>query len=168
MSLSMYQASVPVFVRLVTALSKILDKASAHAEAKKIDPNALLGARLFPDMYPLVKQVQTVSDFAKNCAGRLAGIEIPKFADNEASFEELKERLAKTLTFLNSLKPEQVDGSEDRTISFKMGQRDVSMTGREYLLATSMPNFYFHLTTAYAILRHNGVEIGKRDFLGTA
>jgi len=117
-------------------------------------------------MYPLVKQVQTVSDFAKNCAGRLAGVDIPKFADNEASFE--KERLAKTLAFLNSLKPEQIGGSEDCEISFKMGQRDVSMTGREYLLATSMPNFYFHLTTAYAILRHNGVEIGKRDFLGTA
>lgn len=165
---SMYQASVPVFTRLLAALSAILDKAAAQAEAKKIDPAAFLGARLFPDMFPLVRQVQVAADFAKNCSGRLAGVDLPKFNDTEASFEELKERLDKTLAFLKTLKPAQIDGSEDKDISFKMGQRDVTFKGTDYLLTNAMPNFYFHLTTAYAILRHNGVEVGKRDFLGSA
>jgi hypothetical protein len=162
----MYNISVPVFVRQLSALSAILDKAAAHAEAKKIDPAALLQARLYPDMYPLARQVQIASDFAKNCAGRLAGVELPKYEDNETSFPELKARLDKTLAFLKTLTPEQIDGSKDKTISFKMGPRDVSFKGVDYLLNSAMPNFYFHATTAYAILRHNGVEVGKRDFLG--
>jgi hypothetical protein len=165
---SMYQASVPVFSRQLRALSAILDKAAAHAEAKKIDPSALLQARLFPDMYPLVRQVQIAADFAKSCSGRLAGIEFPKFEDTETSFPDLKARLDKTLAFLKTLTPAQIDGAEDKTISFKMGPRDVSFQGTDYLFANAMPNFYFHATTAYAILRHNGVEVGKRDFIGNA
>jgi uncharacterized protein len=155
-------------VRLLTALSVILDKAAAHAAEKKIDPAAYLQARLYPDMYPLVKQVQVTADFAKNCTARLAGQETPKYEDTETTFAELKARLDKTIAFVKSFKPEQIDGSDEKTIAFKMGQRDVSFSGKDYLLNVSMPNFYFHLTTAYAILRHNGVEIGKGDFLGTA
>jgi hypothetical protein len=168
MSLSMYQASVPVFVRLLTALSTILDKAAAHAEAKKIDPAALLQARLYPDMFPLVKQVLVAADFPKNGTARLAGVEPPKFEDTETTFAELKARLAKTLDYLKTIKPEQVDGSEERVINVKVGSREMTFKGQDYLLTNVLPNFYFHLTTAYAILRHNGVEVGKRDFLGSA
>lgn len=168
MSLSMYQASVPVFARRLTALSAILDKTAAHAAEKKIDPAAYLQARLYPDMYPLVKQAQVASDFAKNCAARLAGVETPKYEDTETTFAELKARLDKTVAFVQSFKPEQIDGSDARTIAFKMGPRDVSMSGADYLLTVAMPNFYFHVTTAYVILRHNGIEVGKRDFMGAA
>jgi hypothetical protein len=168
MALSMYQASVPVFIRLVTALSGMLDKTAAHAEAKKIDPATFLGARLYPDMFPLVRQVQVAADFTKNCAGRLAGVELPKFPDTEASFEELKERLDKTLAFLKGLKPAQIDGSEDKDITLNIGGKEIKFTGQSYLLTNALPNFYFHLTTAYAILRHNGVDVGKRDFIGVA
>jgi hypothetical protein len=168
MPLSMYQASVPVFIRLVTALSTMLDKTAAHAAGKKIDPAAFLGARLYPDMYPLVRQVQIAADFAKNCAGRLAGVELPKFNDTEASFEELKERLDKTLAFLKGLKPAQIDGSADKELAIPIGGKETKFTGQSYLLTSALPNFYFHLTTAYAILRHNGVDVGKRDFLGSA
>lgn len=168
MSLSMYQASVPVFVQALTALDKILDKAMAHAAARKIDPQALLTARLFPDMFPLARQVMVAADFAKNTAGRLAGVELPKYADDEKSFEELKARIAKALAFVNEFKPAQIDGSEAREITIPIGGNPRTFKGQEYLLGFALPNFYFHLTTAYAILRHNGVEIGKRDFLGAA
>jgi uncharacterized protein len=168
MSLSMYQASVPVFVRLLTALSAILDKAAAHAEARKIDPAALLQARLYPDMFPLLRQVLVAADFSKNGTARLAGVEPPKFEDSETTFPELKARLAKTLDYLKTIKPDQVDGSEERVITVKLGPREVTFKGQDYLLTNVLPNFYFHLTTAYAILRHNGVEIGKRDFTGSA
>jgi hypothetical protein len=168
MSLSMYQASVPVFVRLLTALSAMLDKAAAHAEAKKIDPAALLQARLYPDMFALLKQVLVAADFSKNGTARLAGVEPPKFEDTETTFPELKARLAKTLDYLKTVKPEQVDGSEERVVNVKVGGREMTFKGQDYLLTNVLPNFYFHLTTAYAILRHNGVDIGKRDFTGNA
>jgi hypothetical protein len=168
MSLSMYQASVPVFVRLLTALSAMRDKAAAHAEAKKIDPAALLQARLYPDMFALLKQVLVAADFSKNGTARLAGVEPPKFEDTETTFPELKARLAKTLDYLKTVKPEQVDGSEERVVNVKVGGREMTFKGQDYLLTSVLPNFYFHLTTAYAILRHNGVELGKRDFTGNA
>ena len=164
----MYQASVPVFIRLVAALSSMLDKTAAHAETKKIDPAAFLGARLYPDMFPLVRQVQIAADFAKNCSGRLAGVALPKFPDTEASFEELKERLDKTLAFLKGLKPAQFEDTADKEFMIPIGKNEVKFTGQSYLLSSAMPNFYFHLTTAYAILRHNGIDVGKRDFLGVA
>ncbi len=164
----MYQASVPVFLQLLNGLSKNLEKTVAHATAKKIDPAAFLGARLFPDMFTLVKQVQLATDFAKGAGARLAGIDVPKYADNEASFEELQERIAKTVAFLKDLKPAQIDGSEDREISFMQGGKQVTFKGQQYLLSVAMPNFYFHATTSYALLRHNGVEVGKRDFMGNS
>ena len=166
MPISMYQASVPAFLHTIAALQKILDKAVAHADGKKIDHTAFLGARFFPDMFPLVKQVQLVSDFAKNGSARLAGIEAPKMADTEASFEELKERLKKTVDFVNTLKPAQIDGSEAREITFPVAGKPRTFTGQEYLVNWVLPNFYFHATTTYALLRHNGVEVGKRDYLG--
>lgn len=166
MTLSMYQASVPVFLQMLGGLSKNLDKTVAHATAKKIDPAAFLGARLYPDMFPLVKQVQLATDFAKGAGARLAGIDVPKFPDNEASFEELKERIEKIVAFLNTLKPAQIDGSEDRDVTITMGGKPVTMKGQQYLLTSALPHFFFHVTTAYSILRHNGVEVGKRDFLG--
>lgn len=166
MPLSMYQASVPVFTRLLTALDSILDKAAAHAEAKKIAPDALLTARLFPDMFSFTKQVQLATDFAKGPASRLAGVEIPKYADEEKTFEELKARIAKTIAYLKTIKPEQIDGSEEREITFPVGGKPKTLTGMSYLLGAALPNFYFHLTTAYNILRHNGVELGKMDFIG--
>ncbi len=168
MTLSMYQASVPVFVRVLTNLSAILDKAAAHAEAKKIDPSVFVNARLAPDMFPLARQVQIATDVSKGAAGRLASVEIPSFADTEASLPELKERLAKTIAFLQALKPEQIDGSEEKTIQLKVGGQDLSFTGQAYLLHFAIPNVFFHETTSYAILRHNGVELGKKDFLGAA
>jgi hypothetical protein len=168
MSLSMYQASVPVFIRMLSNLSAILDKAAAHAEAKKIAPSVFTTARLAPDMLPLTFQVQTATDSVKGCAARLAGIEAPSFPDTETSFPELKERLAKTIAFLQSVKAEQIDGSEERSITLKLGSREFQFLGQPYLLTFVLPNFFFHVTTAYAILRHHGVEIGKQDFLGGA
>ena len=168
MSLSMYQASVPVLIRMLSNLSAILDKAAAHAEAKKIDPSVFINARLAPDMLPFTFQVQTATDSAKGCAARLAGITAPSFPDTEASFPELKERLAKTIAFLQSVKAEQIDGSEERNITLKLGSREFPFLGQSYLLTFVLPNFFFHVTTAYAILRHHGVEIGKQDFLGGA
>ncbi len=168
MPISMYQASVPAFLQSLAALSGVLDKAASHAAAKKIDPAALLTARLYPDMFAFTRQVQLACDFAKGAAARLAGIEIPKFPDDEKSFDELKARIARTIDFLKSLKPAQIDGSEGKVISFPVGGQPMTFTGQQYLVGFALPNFYFHLTTAYAILRHNGVEIGKRDFLGTA
>ncbi|MDY7230346.1 DUF1993 domain-containing protein [Hyalangium rubrum] len=168
MSLSMYQASIPVFIRMLSNLSAILDKAVAHAEAKKIDPSTFTKARLAPDMLPFTFQIQTASDTAKGCAARLAGIEAPSFADTESTFPELKERIAKTIAFLQSVKAEQIDGSEERDVTLKMRRGEIHFKGQAYLLTFALPNFYFHVTTAYALLRNNGVEIGKQDFLGGA
>ncbi|MDP1666265.1 MAG: DUF1993 family protein [Methylobacter sp.] len=166
MSLTMYQASIPVFVRMLGNLSAILDKAAAHAEAKKIDPAIFVNARLAPDMYPLSRQVQIATDMVKGCAARLAGIEVPRYEDNEATFAELQARIAKTKEFLQSVSASQIDGSEDRQITLKFGSRELGFLGQAYLLDFVLPNFHFHLTTTYAILRHNGVEIGKKDYTG--
>ena len=166
MSISMYQASVPTLIQALKALSGVLDKGAKHAEAKGIDPAVLLGSRLYPDMFPLTRQVQIASDNAKGPAARLAGMEPPKFDDNEASFADLQARIAKTIDFLQGLKPAQIDGSEDRQIVLQMRAGPLEFKGQAYLLHFAMPNFYFHCATVYAILRHNGVEVGKKDFLG--
>ena len=166
MSLSMYQVSIPAFTRTLTALSAILDKAIAQTAARKIEPSALLVARLAPDMFTFTKQMQITCDFAKNTAARLAGLEPPKFTDDEKSFEDLKARIAKTLDYLKSTTAAQIDGSEDRDITFPVGGNPMTFKGLGYLVNIAMPNFYFHAAAAYAILRHNGLEIGKRDFLG--
>jgi len=166
MSLSMYEASAPRFIHMLSNLDAILVKAEAHAAAKKIDPAVLLNSRLFPDMFPLIRQVQIATDHAKGATARLAGVEVPKFEDTEQSFEEIRARLAKTIAFVESFKAAQIDGSEDKTISLKAGGQERSFDGMNYLVGYAMPNFYFHLVTAYNILRHNGVEIGKRDYMG--
>lgn len=166
MSLTMYQASIPAFVRMLGNLSAILDKAAAHAEAKKIDPSIFINARLAPDMFPLSRQVQIATDMVKGCAARLAGIEVPRYEDTETTFAELQARIAKTKEFLQSVSAQQIDGSENRPITLKFGSRELSFLGQAYLLDFVIPNFHFHLTTAYAILRHNGVEIGKKDYTG--
>ncbi len=166
MPLSMYQASIPTFARMLGNFSPILDKAAAFAEAKKIDEKVLTGARLAPDMHPLSRQLQIATDMTKGAAARLAGVEPPSYADTETTFEELKARLAKTVDFLNGIDPAKLDGSEDRTITLKAGPTELSFAGRDYLIGFVIPNVYFHLTTAYAILRHNGLDIGKMDFLG--
>lgn len=167
MSLSMYQASIPVFIRVLGNLSTILDKAAAHAEAKKIDPSVLVNARLAPDMFPLARQVQIATDGVKGCAARLAGVEIPSYPDTETTFPELKARIAKTVAFLNSVRADQIDGSETRQISLKFGGQPTSFRGQDYLLTFVYPHVLFHVTTAYDILRHNGVELGKMDYLGS-
>jgi hypothetical protein len=166
MPLTMYQASAPRFANTLRNLSAILDKAQAHAEAKKLDPAALTQARLFPDMFPLVRQVQIACDTAKGAVARLAGLEIPKHEDTEQTFAELKARIAKTLDFVESAKPAQLDGAEEKEITLKMRAGDVKYKGLQYLLGHAYPNFYFHVTTAYNILRHNGVEVGKKDYIG--
>jgi hypothetical protein len=166
MSLTMYQASIPVFIRMLGNLSTLLDKAAAHAEAKKIDPAIFINFRLAPDMYPLRRQIQIATDMAKGCAARLAGIDVPSYEDNESTFSELQVRIAKTVAFLQSVSAEQINGSEDRTVTLKLRDNEISFLGEPYLLNFVLPNFYFHITTAYAILRHNGVEIGKMDFVG--
>ena len=166
MTMSMYQASVPIFLQSLNALSHILDKASAQAVARKFDPSAILNARLFPDMFPFVKQVQIAADFAKNTPARLAGAEIPRFEDNETSFEHLMARIARTLDYVKTFKPAQIDSSEDREISLSVGGQPRSFKGQAFLQHFALPNFFFHYSTAYAILRHNGIELGKRDFIG--
>jgi len=166
MTISMYSASVPTFIRTLTNLAGILEKAQAHAETKKIKPEVLLNARLFPDMFALTRQVQIASDFAKGTVARLAGIEPPSYADTESSFAELIARVQKTVDFLKTLKADQIDGSENRDIVLKMHTGELKFKGEAYLTQFSLPNFYFHATTAYAILRHNGIEIGKMDFMG--
>jgi hypothetical protein len=166
MALSMYQASVPVFLHTLAALSGILAKAAAHVSQRKIEPSVLLNSRLFPDMFPFVRQVQLAADFAKGAGARLAGIEVPKYADTEASFEELRGRIAKTVDFLKTLKPAQIDGSEGRDITLPIGGQSRLFKGQTYLLHFALPNFFFHAATAYDILRHCGIEIGKRDFIG--
>ena len=167
MTMSMYQISVPVFVRMLGNLSAILGKVAAHVETKRIEPKALLDARLSPDMFTFTRQVQISCDTAKACAARLAGVEMPSFPDNEASFADLKARIDKTIAFLNTLRPEQIDGTEERTIKVPLRDRALELKGQPYLLNWVFPNFFFHVTTAYAILRHNGIEIGKMDFLGS-
>ena len=166
MALSMYQASAPRFANLLKNLSAILDKAQAHVDAKNIDAAALTTYRLFPDMFPLTRQVQIACDAAKGAVARLAGVEVPKHADTEQTFAELKARIARTIDFINTIKPAQIDGSEGREILLKLGGKEVKFTGMQYLLGHALPNFYFHVTTAYNVLRHNGVEIGKRDYIG--
>ena len=166
MALSMYQASIPAFIRQLGNLSKILDKASAHAESRKIDPAVFINARLAPDMYPLSRQVQIASDVVKGCAARLAGIEVPSYVDNETTFSELRARIERTVDFLQSVSAAQIDGSEERTVTLKLHGKDAHFAGQPYLLNFVLPNFYFHISVAYAILRHNGLEIGKMDFLG--
>jgi len=168
MSLSIYQISIPVFARALNNLAAILNKAAAHAEARKIDPSVLINYRLAPDMLPLSRQVQIASDTAKGCAARLAGVDVPSFADTETTFPELQERIDKTLAFLNTLTAEQIDGSESRTVTIQLRGKDVQFVGLAYLTSFVLPNLYFHVTTAYAILRHNGVELGKADYLGGA
>ncbi len=166
MSLSMHQTLVPPFVRQMKALIAVLAKAEAMAVAKKIDPSILINARLAPDMHPLSRQIQIATDGAKGCAARLSGGEPPSFPDTETTFSELTERLTKTIDYLESIPASDIDGSEERTITLKIGGGEMSFPGAVYLLNFVVPNFYFHATTTYAILRHNGVEIGKRDFLG--
>lgn len=166
MTISMYAASVPRLVGMLRNLDAILAKAQAHAVAKKIDPAVLLAARLFPDMLPLAKQVQIASDHAKGAVARLAGVEVPRFEDDEQSFEELQARLARTIAFVESFSAGQIDGSEEREIALKIGGREMTFKGMPYLLGFALPNFYFHVVTAYDILRHSGVEIGKRDYIG--
>jgi hypothetical protein len=165
MTLSMYDASVPVLKHMLGSLSAILRKAAQYAEEKKIAPEVLLTARLFPDMFPLSRQVQIATDQAKGCAARLAGIAVPSYEDTESTFDELLARIDKTLAFLDSVQPAQFDGSETREITLPTRTETLTFNGRDYLLRWVFPNFYFHLTTAYDILRHNGVEIGKRDYL---
>ena len=167
MTISMYKASVPIFVQFLTSLSAWLDKAAAYAEAKKIDPAVLLNTRLFPDMFPLARQVRAATDHAINACGRLAGVELPTFANTEASIPELEERVAKTIEFIKAIKPAQIDGSEDNEITMKFASGERKFSGQPLLLNFCLPNFYFHATTAYDILRQSGVELGKRDFMGT-
>jgi hypothetical protein len=166
MSTLLYKATVPVFVQTLGALDAIVDKAAAHAAAHKIDPAVLLASRLRPDMLPFVRQTQIVCDNAKNMTGRLAGADIPKYEDNEASFDDIKARIKKTLDFINSVSPQDVEAGESREIVFPVGPNKMKMNGADYIFHFALPNFYFHLTTAYGILRYNGVDIGKRDFLG--
>jgi hypothetical protein len=165
MTVSMYQVSVPLFVQGLTGLNGVLDKAVAHVEAKKLDPNALLQARLYPDMFPFTRQVQLASDFAKGPVGRLAGVELPVWEDTETTFQDLKGRIEKTIGYVKGFTAAQIDGSEDRDVTVVRRGESVTFKGQAYLLGQAVPNFYFHVTTAYAILRHNGVEVGKRDFL---
>ncbi|HEX4152789.1 MAG TPA: DUF1993 domain-containing protein [Steroidobacteraceae bacterium] len=167
MTISIYDLTIPVLTRGLTNLSAILEKASAHAAAKKFDPAVLVQARLFPDMFPLSRQVQITCDTAKGAAARLAGIEVPKHEDNEVSLDELKQRIAKTLDFVKSVKPAQLEGAETRTIELKFPSRTISFSGLSYLVDFVLPNFYFHESMTYALLRSNGVDVGKMDFLGS-
>lgn len=166
MSLSMYQASIPLLIKQLENLSGILKKGEAYAVAKKIEPEVLINARLAPDMFPLSRQVQIAADISKGVA-RLAGKEVPSYEDNEKTFVELEARIAKTIAFLKTFTPEQIDGSEERKVTLKMRGKEVVFLGQPYLLYFVLPNLHFHATTAYAILRNNGVEVGKSDYLGS-
>ena len=163
---TMYDASVRAATRALSNLIHVLEKGAAHAEAKKIDPSVLVNARLFPDMFPLSRQVQIASDAARIGISRLAGVEAPKHEDNEKTFAELVERLRKTIAHLETLEPAQVDAAADRTVTFPTQGQSATLAGPAYLLTRVLPNVFFHCTTAYNILRHNGVEVGKADFLG--
>jgi hypothetical protein len=167
MTNSMYSASVPVFKQMLTALSEVLKKAEAHATERNIEPNALLQARLFPDMFPLVRQVQIAADFSKGVSSRLAGVEVPSWPDTEVTFTDLQALLAKALTYIGTLEAAQFEGSENKEIVLRPGTpKEKKLVGSAYLQHYGLPQFFFHVTTAYAILRHNGVEIGKRDYMG--
>ena len=166
MTISMYQASVPVFQKSLTALKGVLAKGAAHALDKKIDESVFLGSRLAPDMFPLTRQVQIAADFGKGPVARLAGVELPKYEDIETTFASLAARIDKTLAFISTFKPEQIDGQEDRDIELTIAGKPVVFKGQPYLLHFALPNLYFHMSMSYAILRHNGVDIGKRDFVG--
>lgn len=167
MTISMHTASVPVFKQLLGALGDILAKAETHATDRKIDPDALLQARLFPDMFPLVRQVQIACDFAKGVCARLAGVDVPVYDDKETTFAELRALVAKTIAFIDSLDATRFEGSESRDITLRPGTpKERTITGQPYLLSYGLPQFFFHATTAYALLRHNGVALGKKDFMG--
>ncbi len=162
-----YTASIPVFQQMLGGLSKVLAKAQTHVADKKIDPNALLQARLYPDMFPLLRQVQVATDFAKSVSARLAGVDVPKLDDNEQTFADLQTRIATVLTFLTSLEPALFTDAAARAIVTQAGTpKEKHFTGDAYLLTYGLPHFFFHTTTAYAILRHNGVEVGKKDYIG--
>ena len=168
MTSSLHSLSVPVFKQMLGGLQTILAKAEAHATAKKIDPDALLQARLFPDMFPLLRQVQVASDFAKSVAARLANVEVPKLDDHEKTFAELQTRITWVLSFLDSLNASQFEGADTREIVTQAGTpKEKRFSGQSYLLNYGLPHFFFHTTTAFAILRHNGVEVGKKDYIGT-
>ncbi len=166
MNISMYNASIPVMTKILGNLETILDKAIAHAAARKIDDAAFVEARLFPDMFTFARQIRVATDMAKGAGARLAGVEIPKFEDNEKSLPELKARVGKAVAFLKTLTSAQIDGSEGKAITLTAGKNTFNFNGLDYLNAWVLPNFYFHVTTAYNLLRHGGVEIGKMDFLG--
>ena len=164
---AMYTSSVPVFRQMLGALAAILAKAETHAAERKIDPPALLQARLFPDMFPLCRQVQIACDFARGVSARLAGVEVPRFDDDEQTFAQLRDLVTRTLGFIDGLAPAQFDGSAQREIVTRQGTpKERRFGGQAYLLGYGLPQFFFHVTTAYALLRHNGVEIGKRDYMG--
>jgi hypothetical protein len=168
MSNAIYTASIPVFTQMLGGLSEVLSKAEAHAAAKKIDPHALLQARLFPDMFPLLRQVQVATDFAKSVAARLAGVEVPKLEETEQGFADLQARIATVLAFIEGLDPAKFDGAATREIVSQAGTpKEKRFTGQSYLLNYGLPHFFFHTTTAYSILRHNGVDVGKKDYIGT-
>ena len=166
MTISLYDASVPVLRQMLGALSDLLDKAEANAKARNFDASVLLGSRLAPDMFNLTRQVQIACDNAKGGVARLAGVDIPKHEDAEASVADLKGRISKTLDFINSISRDKIDGQENRDITIALRTRTLQMKGQPYLLHWVLPNFYFHVTTAYNLLRHNGVDVGKADFLG--
>ncbi len=166
MAISMYQASVPVFIRFLNNLNGILKKGEAFAEAKKIDPEVLINSRLAPDMFPLSKQIQITCDLAKQCIERLSGKEVASVEDHERTFYEFHDRINNTIAFLESIKPEQIDGTDEKTITLELHGYTFDFHGMDYLQYFILPNFYFHVTTAYDILRHNGVEIDKPDFIG--
>jgi hypothetical protein len=166
MPLSMYQASVPAFLQMLDGLAGVLTKAEAYAAERKIDQAVLLDYRLAPDMFPLFRQIRIAADFAKGCPARLAGVEIPSYPDDETSFAELRARIDRTVAFVRGFRPEAIDGSEEREIRITVGGQPMTFKGQEYLVNFVLPNFYFHTTAAYAILRHCGVPIGKRDYMG--
>ena len=166
MPISMYQASVPRFVHMLGNLSAMLEKAEAHVDARKVDPTSLINFRLFPDMFPFSRQIQVTCDVSKGAIARLAGVEVPKHEDVEQTFPELRARIAKTVGFIQTIRPEQIDGSDDKDVVVTLGKQEYRFKGMQYLLNYAYPNFYFHVTTAYNILRHNGVELGKKDFVG--
>ena len=166
MAFTIYEASIPPMIRSLENLSKILDKAVSQAKSEDKGLNALLEARLAPDMHPFARQIQIVSDSAKGCAARLAGIEPPSMPDTETTFPELQERIGKTIAFLKSINAERLAGAEDRTVILKFPQGEMKFSGRDFLTGFALPNFYFHVTTAYGLLRHKGINIGKMDYLG--
>jgi hypothetical protein len=166
MSLSMYDASVPVLDKMLANLSRVLGKAAAYGAARKIDPEILLQARLYPDMFPLVRQVQVACDLAKGAAGRLSGQEPPKFADEEKTFVQIGERIERTQAYIRGVPAAAIAESAGRPIVLKLGDQEMRFTGKDYLLDFVFPNFFFHVTTSYDILRHVGLDIGKRDYLG--